>query len=383
MSEATAAPSCLQGISVLDAAQLLPGPYAAQILADLGARVTKVEPPGGDGARQIRGELFAATNRNKDSIVLDLKSDEGRAAFLDLARTTDVIIEGYRPGVMARLGLGYADIARINDQVVYCSISGYGQDGPTSKAPGHDINYFAASGALSFSGHWGEEPRRPGVPMADVGASSFAVIAILAALQERPRTRHGCHLDVSMADVLTALAAVRGGPRLERSADDRSHLYPTNDVFDTADGRRLALGAVEERFWQAARVVLAEDEPALADVRFDGLDGRLRHGDELHDLLHRVFAGRSLADWMERFAGTDAPVSPVRGLDEVADQAIAAGSDLVQQVGGQRHVVFPVRRNGVVMGRLRSPAPDLVASEAGEVRTPQHGREGARGLRVE
>ncbi|GAB3449383.1 CaiB/BaiF CoA transferase family protein [Actinophytocola sediminis] len=349
----------LDGVRVLDASQLLPGPWAAQLLGDLGAEVTKVEPPAGDGGRQIRGELFAATNRNKHSVVVDLKTPRGKAGFLELARDHDVLVEGFRPGVMDRLGVGYDQVAEVNPGIVYCSVSGYGSRG--DHAPGHDINYLAASGALSFSGHWGQPPRRPGVPMADLGSSCFAALSIVGALFDRTRTGRGCHLDVSMTDVMTAWAAARGGPRLERTADDRRHLYPTNDVFRTADDRWLALGAVEERFWEPTRAVLATVDPAFDDDRFMGLDNRMRHGDEVHALLHRTFARLDRDTWLGMFAGTDAPVSPVLSLAEAADRELAAGSGVVETLDGERHVVFPVRRDGVVMGRLRATAPALGA----------------------
>jgi crotonobetainyl-CoA:carnitine CoA-transferase CaiB-like acyl-CoA transferase len=340
----------LDGVRVLDASQLLPGPWAAQLLGDLGAEVTKVEPPDGDGGRMISGELFAAANRNKRGVIVDLKSSRGKAQFLDLAREHDVLVEGFRPDVMDRLGVGYAAVSEVNPRIVYCSISGYGAHG--EQLPGHDVNYLAASGALSFSGHWAQEPRRPGVSMADLGSSCFAVIAILSALYERTHTGVGCHLDVSMTDVMTAWAAARGGSRLERTADDRRHLYPTNDIFAAADGQWLALGAVEERFWEATRAVLASVDRAFDDDRFVGMDNRMRSGDELHALLQRTFATRNRDDWLTLFAGTDAPVSPVRSLSEVANT-----SDLVSTLDGERHVVFPVRRNDKVMGQLRTTAP--------------------------
>lgn len=344
----------LAGLTVLDASQLLPGPWAAQILADLGARVIKVEPPGGDGGRQIRGELFAAANRNKEGTTVDLKAPDGPRRFLQLARECEVVIEGYRPGVMDRLGVGFEDVRRVNPQIIYCSISGYGYESDPD-APGHDINYLAASGAMSFSGHWGERPRRPGAPMADLGSSSFAVIAILASLRDRDfGSGEACHLQVSMTDTMAAWAAARGGERLDRTYDDRRHLYPTNDVFGTSDGRFIAVGAIEERFWTEFRKVLAEHEPRLADERFTGLESRLEHGDELHELVSETLAKADLDTWLERFAGTDAPVSAVLSLPEAADR-LAPG--VVQERDGQRHIVFPVRRNGAVMGQLRSVAP--------------------------
>jgi crotonobetainyl-CoA:carnitine CoA-transferase CaiB-like acyl-CoA transferase len=382
MSDPT--PGVLAGLRVLDVSQLLPGPWAAQLLADLGATVTKVEPPGGDGARTIRGDLFAATNRNKRSVVLDLKDPAGRAALLTAARDADVLIEGYRPGVMERLGLGYEDLTSVNAGIVYCSISGYGRDRPDSQVSGHDINYLAASGALSFSGHWGEPPRRPGVPMADLASANVAVIAILSALYDRAGgSGRGCHLDVSMTDTMTSWAAARGGSRQERTADDRGHLYPTNDVFRTRDGRWIALGAVEEKFWEAARMVLSQVEPALADDRYSGLDSRMRLGDEVHALVAAAFAQRDLGSWLDFFKDTDAPVSPVLGLKEVVEDPINLDRGLVQTLGPERHVVFPVRRNGVVMGSLRSPSPPLAGTADGSRSTTSVERGPVDGLHAE
>lgn len=352
-------PGVLDGVRVLDASQLLPGPWAAQMLGDLGADVVKVEPPGGDGGRRIRGELFAGTNRNKDSIVLDLKTPEGRDRFLSMASETDIVMEGYRPGVVERLGVGYEQVREVNARVIYCSLSGYGKQGFDSYRPGHDINYLAASGALSFSGHWGQEPHRPGIPMADLGSSCFAAVSIIAALYDRARRGIGCHLELSMTDVMTAWAAARGGSRLDRFTDDRRHLYPTNDIFRTHDDRRIALGAVEEQFWERARQVLAKVEPALTAARFAGLESRIHHADELHGLLQRAFGQRDLAIWLEIFSTVDVPVSPVLSLREVVDRELESGSGLVQTVGTEQHVVFPVRRNGYVMGRLSTTAPSL------------------------
>ena len=356
------APGPLDGVRVLDVSQLLPGPYAAQLLADLGADVIKVEPPQGDGARRIRGELFVGTNRNKRGVVLDLKDEAGRTELLRLAAEADVLVEGYRPGVTARLGIGYDDVAALNPGIIYCSISGFGQDG--AQVPGHDLNYLAQSGVLSFSGHWGETPRRPGAPMADLGSASFAAVAVLAALRERDRTGRGGHLDVSMTDVMTAWAATRGGPRLERSVDITDHLYPTNDLYRTRDGHQLALGAIEEKFWRAARQVLAQVEPRLDDPRWDTEAGRLEHGDELHALVAGAIAQRDRDEWLRDFAGSDAPATSVRSLADAVSDHLARDTGLVAEQDGQRHVLFPVRRDGHVMGRLRSTAPSLDSDQA-------------------
>src|SRR4051812_753402 len=199
--------SPLIDIRVLDLSQLLPGPFCTQILADLGAAVVKVEPPDGDPARGMPSDLFATANRNKASVDLDLKAPADRNACLRLAAASDVVVEGFRPGVVERLGVGYEDVRARNPGVVYCSISGFGRTGPRRDRPGHDANYLAASGALAYSGHWSEVPRRSGLPIADLAASCYGAIAILAALHERARTGLGGHIDLAMADAAMAFAS--------------------------------------------------------------------------------------------------------------------------------------------------------------------------------
>ncbi len=351
--------SPLVDVRVLDLSQLLPGPFCAQILADLGAEVIKVEPPGGDPAREMPSDIFATANRNKASVDLDLKAPLDREACLRLAADTDVVVEGFRPGVVERLGVGYEDVCARNPAVIYCSISGFGRTGSRRDRPGHDANYLATSGALAYSGHWSEGPRRSGLPVADLAASCYGAIAILAALRERARTGVGCHIDLAMADAAMAFASVRGGRRLDLTDDGRAHLYPTNDLFSTADGAVLAVGAVEDRFWEQLRKVVSQAEPELLDVRFDTEPSRRRHGDELKELLDRAFAQRTATEWLAALEEYDVPVELVESLETAATSPDARERGIVAHVDGEVHVLFPALRNGEPMGRFRRVAPAL------------------------
>lgn len=349
----------LAGLRVVEFASLLPGPYATQIMADLGADVIKVEAPAGDEARRFPSGMFAAANRNKRGIVLNLKSADDQAACLRLLADTDVVVEGFRPGVADRLGISYAAVRGVRPGIVYCSISGFGQTGPNRLKPGHDLTFLAASGGLSFSAHWGEPPRRSGVPVADLAASTHAVIAILSALRKRDRTGEGCHLDVAIADATMAFASPRGGPSLAVVNEERLGVYPVNDLYDARDGTVLAVSAVEEKFWNGLRDVLGEHDPALLDSRFDSEDGRREHGDELKARLAAVFRMRDAAEWTALLQRKDVPVERVRTLAEAAQGPQAASRGIVDCLDGQRQVVFPVLANGRVLGRFRSTAPGL------------------------
>jgi crotonobetainyl-CoA:carnitine CoA-transferase CaiB-like acyl-CoA transferase len=352
-------PGPLAGLRVLDFSALLPGPYATQILADLGADVIKVEPPRGDEARRFPSQIHAVANRNKRGIVADLKDPRDRAACLRLASGADVVVEGYRPGVAARLGVSYEQVRAVRPDVVYCSISGYGQTGPNRDRAGHDLNFLAASGGLAFSAHWGEPPRRSGVPVADLAGSTHAAIAILSALRERDRTGEGCCLDVAIADATMAFASPRGGPSFVVRNEQRLGVYATNDVYPAADGALLAVVAVEEKFWDRLRRVLGERVPELHDARFDDEDGRRRHGDELMALLAGALRERDSDEWLELFTAHDVPVERVLTLEEAAHGPQATARGIVAEVDGEEQIVFPVLRDGRVLGRFRARAPRL------------------------
>ncbi len=349
----------LAGLRILDLSLLLPGPFCTLVLADLGADVIKVEPPSGDGARHSPTDIFPVANRNKRSVVLDLKTAEGVSACLELARGADVFIEGFRPGVMDRLGVGYDAVRRVRPGIIYCSISGFGRTGPLAQAPGHDVNFLALSGALGFSGNWRRTgPQRPGIPIADLSASMYAAVSILAALRRRDRDGTGVHIDLAMSDCAMAFATVRGGKNQSFRDESRQHLFPTNGLFACADGRWVALGVVEDPFWRAFVQVCRQFDPALADARYATESGRREHGDELLIRLETLFAGATADEWIVRLAGADVPIHTVNTLAEAVTSDHVRSRQVVAMHDGQRHVLFPALWDGVPVSRVVRNAPE-------------------------
>ncbi|MCB9507559.1 MAG: CoA transferase [Myxococcales bacterium] len=327
----------LAGVTVIDLTRLLPGPFCTMLLADLGARVIKIEPPGeGDYARWtppvvVRGSdgygaFFEVLNRGKQSVALDLKRPEGIAILKRLIASSDVVIESFRPGVMDRLGLGTADLKRLNGRLVVCSISSYGQDGPLAQRAGHDLNFLARSGALGLTGPRDGAPAIPAVQIGDLaGGALYAAFGIAAALFRRERTSLGARIDVSMTEgVLSLLAPVLNTYSVTqrapgRAGDTLSGGLPCYRVYATADGGHLAVGALEPKFW--AQVCDAIGTPDL-------VDSGLRYGEAGEEVARRVAAAigtKPLSHWREVFAGLDACVEPVQTLaDVVADEHLRA-----------------------------------------------------------
>src|SRR5437660_7469399 len=253
--ESAGSDGLLAGIRVLDLTIWRPGPYASQLLAELGADVVKVEPPGGDPMRAYPG-LFTGLNVNKCSVVLDLKEGSGQRRAVELAAQADVVVESFRPGVADRLGVGYEHVRAVNPSVVYCSVSGMGQDGALSRTPGHDLNYQAWAGVLAPDGG---APVVPAVPIADLAGGMAAAFAVCAALVRRVRTGDGERVDVAMADVL---ATWTGAVAPEaRDAEPSARGVPGYGTFEAADGQYVVLGVLtEDHFWRALCDVLGLEE---------------------------------------------------------------------------------------------------------------------------
>lgn len=318
----------LAGLKVLDLSRLLPGPYATLVLADLGATVDKLEEPGsGDYTRHSppmkddTSALFLGLNRNKRSIGVDLKSPEGVQVLKQLVKHYDVLVESFRPGVLDRLGVGYETLSKENPRLIFCSISGYGNTGPDRLKAGHDLNYIARSGALSYGGVDGGAPAMPGVQMADIGGGSlFAIIGILAALQERHTTGKGRFVDVSMTDGSLAFlhmhlaARMLMGPEgtpLARGREALNGGYPCYGVYKTKDDRYLAVGSLEPKFF--AGVCAAIERPELLSGAYDTGE----QGKQIRAELEKVFASRTQAEWVAVFKPLDLCVEPVLEGDEV------------------------------------------------------------------
>jgi crotonobetainyl-CoA:carnitine CoA-transferase CaiB-like acyl-CoA transferase len=335
----------LAGLKVVDFSMFVPGPFASAILADLGAEVTKIEMPRGDPGRAYVPVQFATENRNKRSIALDLKKPEAKPVVERMVKQADIVLEGFRPGVAKRLGIDFESLKRLKPNLIYCSISGYGQTGPWRERPGHDVNYVAAAGALAFPGQWLKAPARSSLPVADMTGGAFAVIAILAALREG----RGAYLDLSLFEAAFFLAAMRHS--LDPQVDPRAHLFPVNDVFETADGKRLTLGILEEHFWNNF-VQLA---PELDDARFSSDALRRRHGDELSALISKVLKQRTAEDWIRLCEENDVPVDLC-----VTPGEAARHPQLVERQAVERgYAKFPVWANGARGGRIRTATPKL------------------------
>jgi crotonobetainyl-CoA:carnitine CoA-transferase CaiB-like acyl-CoA transferase len=295
----------LSGLRVLDLSIWRPGPYATSLLVPLGADVLKVEPPGGDPMRHYAG-LFAAVNEGKRSVELDLKDAAGRARALELAADADVLVEGFRPGVLSRLGLDEEAVRALNPGIVYCSISGYGQHDPRAMLPGHDVNYQAWSGALTPEG--GTATRIPQLPTADLAAGMTAAFGICAAVLGRVTSGAGASLDVSMTDVLATWTGPAGaGPSDSSRSGPASAPTPGYGLFSTADGGQVALGVLnEQHFWvNLCRELGLESFSAL------GFDERLQRGTELQAAVAGAIATEARDDVVSRLVTAGVPVAPV------------------------------------------------------------------------
>jgi crotonobetainyl-CoA:carnitine CoA-transferase CaiB-like acyl-CoA transferase len=340
--------SCLNGVKIVDLSQLLPGPHATSLLMQLGADVIKVEPPGtGDPARQLGSAVFAQFNRGKRSVALDLKSAAGKATFLDLIRDADAVVEGFRPGVMQRLGLDYAALAEVNPRIVMCSISGFGQTGPYSALPGHDLNYLALGGFWSIPVQVSERVSRPRVRLADYAASSHAALALAVAVLSARQNGRGQHLDVSIHDCVMAWTAPAAWTSRDYAEDPLASptVMPENDIFETRDGRYLALGILENKFWLTLREALGADYPALMDDRFASRPGRQQFKREVNALLAHVFSERTLAEWLETLGRFDLPVSPLLDSHELFRDPHVHARGMVRELAhdGSMAVRFPVK----------------------------------------
>jgi crotonobetainyl-CoA:carnitine CoA-transferase CaiB-like acyl-CoA transferase len=303
----------LDGMRVLDLSVFRPMPHATQLLADLGAEVLKVEPPGGDPMRAYP-EIFASVARGKRSIVLDLKTDAGRARAQALAAVADVVCESWRPGVAARFGLDHPTVATSNPSVIYCSLSGYGQDGPLRSVPGHDVNFQAIGGALAPRRGGDRDPEVPRLPVADLEGGSVCAVLIAAAWARRARTGEGERIDVAMADVVSWWVGTDGGTA-HVDATERTFGSPGYGVFRTRDDRWVALGVLgEQRLWAA--ICRALD---LQDREHSSFAERMAQTREINAAIAAAVARFDRVEVLERFAAEGAPASPVLAPEEVSD----------------------------------------------------------------
>ena len=331
----------LQDIRVLDMSRLLPGPFCTRLFADMGADVIKIEEPvKGDYSRNFvprRGDFacwFMEVNRNKKSVALDLKKEEDRRLFLELAKTAQVVVESYRPGVMKKLGVDFETVKQVNPKIVYCSITGYGKQGPLVKQADHDIGYQSLAGLISLSGEKDGKPSIPGVLAADMQASAMAGMSILAALHHAERTGEGQEISLSLFD--TCLALVPGvsatyfgnGFVNMRGNNWLSGANPNYNVYRTKDGRYMSVGCLEEKFWKNLCGVL--ERPDLIPVIQDETKYPW-----LKDELTAIIATKTMEEWVELAKGSDACFAPVLNYDEALATGQAMADEMVLDVEDQ------------------------------------------------
>jgi alpha-methylacyl-CoA racemase len=330
----------LTGIRVLDLTRLLPGAFCTMLLADMGADVIKIEEPNdGDYMRWtppiVNGQsaLFSALNRNKRSVTLNLKTDTGRELLMTLAGTAAVLVEGNRPGVMKRLGLGWDVLHARNPKLVMCSITGYGQDGPFAGRAGHDLNYMATAGALGLNGPRDGPPVPLSVQVADVGGGGLQpAVAILGALVDVQRGGEGRWIDVSMTDgalswLALALAARGAGEVVARGDQRLAGRYACYRVYACRGGGFYSVAALEPKFWSALCHAVGRQE--LIDQQF--AEGE--EGGRVHRAMEEVFAARTRDEWREALADVDACCEPLLDLDEVAAHPQIAARRLISDHG--------------------------------------------------
>ena len=328
----------LQDIRVLDMSRLLPGPFCTRLFADMGADVIKIEEPvKGDYSRDFvprRGDFacwFMEVNRNKKSVALDLKKEEDRRLFLELAKTAQVVVESYRPGVMKKLGVDFETVKQVNPKIVYCSITGYGKQGPLVKQADHDIGYQSLAGLISLSGEKDGKPSIPGVLAADMQASAMAGMSILAALHHAEQTGEGQEISLSLFD--TCLALVPGvsatyfgnGFVNMRGNNWLSGANPNYNVYRTKDGRYMSVGCLEEKFWKNLCGVL--ERPDLIPVIQDETKYPW-----LKDELTAIIATKTMEEWVELAKGSDSCFAPVLNYDEALATGQAMADEMVLDV---------------------------------------------------
>ena len=361
----------LSDITILDLSRLLPGPFCSMLLADMGADVIKVEEPKvGDYIRSWPPQIgrnsgfHVVLNRNKRSLTLNLKTLEGKKIFQILVKDADVVLEGFRPGIMERLGLGYEALKQINPRLVYCAITGFGSEGSSrSQKAGHDINYLALSGVLSHNGR--DRPTLSGVQIADIGGGGLlAAFSIVTALLARERLGEGQFIDISMTDGALIWNCLRWGKyladrKIPSPGDDvLNHGFACYNLYETRDGRYMALGILEPQFWKAFCEAIGHEDWNQPDYFEPG-----PHQKALQEDIGAIFKQKTQAEWVDHFAGWDCCCEPVLNLAEVMDDPDMYARNMVVELVHERWGAY--RQLGIAPkfshtpGTIRSHAPEL------------------------
>ncbi|MBM3933109.1 MAG: CoA transferase [SAR202 cluster bacterium] len=341
----------LSHLTVIDLTANTPGPFCSSILGDLGARVIKVEPPGGDPLRVSAPDMFAQLNRGKMSVALNLKSDAGRQRLRTLVEKADIVLEGSRPGVAKRLGADFETLSAINPGIVYCSISGFGQDGPWRDRPGHDLNYVALSGYLAVQSAIEGRPYAPAVLISDMASGLYAAVAVLAAVAGRTASGKGAYLDLSMAE--SALAMITpdiGGKHQEGRFQPNVTAIPTYGLFLCRDGKWISLGIVnEDHFWE--RFCKASGFQDLAEMASLTFHDRMMQTDRVRAMLGRAFWLKGGAEWEAILQKADVPAALVTSLNDVFSSAQFLARGVFTELAGVRYLSQPFKVNDM------TPAP--------------------------
>jgi crotonobetainyl-CoA:carnitine CoA-transferase CaiB-like acyl-CoA transferase len=365
----------LDGLRVLDFSHAAAGPFATMFLADLGAEVVKVEKPGrGDGARYmgepmlgpIESDYYLALNRNKKSVLIDLSTEDGRGLATDLARTCDIVVQNFRPGVLDRHRLGYEDLRKVRTGLVYCSISAFGSTGPWRDRPANDIIMQSVSGLMGITGEVGGGPVRIGAPISDYATGLFALAGVLAALHRRDALPEGQHVEIAMLDASMALMAnyipsvATLGKTIPRLGRGHAQIVPYQ-AFLCSDGQYVMVGAFTNGFWR--RLCDAVGRPEWKDdPRFTSNAERLAHREFLMSTLEEIFRGRTREEWLAALEEADVPNSPVLELHDAIVSAQAVHNGIVQRLDGAE---LDVIKLPVESDRWR-PGPATVPPVMGE-----------------
>ena len=343
----------LNGIKILDLSRLLPGPYCSMILADMGAEVIKIEDTGaGDYFRdwepvKVKNSVyFIGVNRNKKSVTLNLKTDQGREILYKLVASCDVVIESFRPGVTKKLGIDFDTLKKYNDKIIYASITGYGQNTSLKNKAGHDLNYLALSGILSFSGT--REGKLPvlGVQVADMCGAIFGIISILLAIIRKDKIKEAQYLDIAMLDGLYSFLTMVAAKYFEDGilpfpgSNLFNGKFACYNIYETKDGRFFTVGAIEDKFWNRFCEVIGKD-----DWKGKNSDEKLQ--DNFVKELKEIFKSKTFPDWCEIFSNEDICVEPVLNLDEALNSDFVKERDIVFEIDDKvdkvcKHIKSPV-----------------------------------------
>jgi len=363
----------LDGVRILDLTRMLAGPFATMILGDLGAEVIKIEDPGkGDPTREIgpffvdgMSAYFISINRNKKSLTLDLKSEEGRQIFYELVRKSDIVIDNFRPGVHERLGIEYETLKKLNPRIICCSISAYGNEGPKRDHPAFDLAIQAYSGAMSVTGERDGTPVRMGIPIGDLAGGLYGAISVLAALNMRERTGKGARIELSLLDCTFSLLTymvqyyLSAGYITERVGSGHPSIVPYR-AYQTKDGF-MVIAVFTERIWESFCSAIGMKELAR-DPRFENNSKRVENRDELDRILSERFLEKTTDEWIEILNSSGVPCSPINTIDRVVeDEQIKMRNMIVEfmhpSYGKVRTMGTPVKIEG---GKEEfAPAPEL------------------------